>query len=165
MATSKNIFMSNGMPIVANNPHDFKYHMNWDTLQIMQPNKVPILERWFSAIGKYPQKNSIPVFDITDGIIYAGAGLEYPANDRHYVKTYNMVINCIEKNKPFRPYKRAIEITPYDQHYFMAVEDVPIIILEDALNKYKDTEEKSYQKAKAYTELEKALAEAKELLK
>lgn len=144
--------------------HAYTYHMNWDTLQIEQPNKINVLERWFEVIGRRPNKNSVLVFDVTDQMVYVSVGLGYCVKNPYYQKTRNMVLKCLDEGTRFHSYRKNEDENPYEGHRFISVEDTPIIILEDALDSYKEREKNAYTKAKAYDALEKILTEIKTMI-
>lgn len=80
------ITLNNNVKVTLNNS---KVLIRWDSLQILQPEKVEILKKWFNAIKVYPRTTSTPVVDVTDGIVYARCGCD---NDKiGSINTYKNV--------------------------------------------------------------------------
>lgn len=172
MTTTNNIYSANGY--IGYPTSVDGYHMTWIDIKSMMPDKAKVLNEYWKLTGKYPHRNSIPVFDVQAKEIYAGINLNININNPDIlVTTINMATKrSLDKKLPWKcKYK-----LPVTGHMFMACEEVPIEILKDAVEQ-KRTEifrvkEREDRKAKeiarsyinALTELNHAIDDAKKLL-
>lgn len=172
MTTTNNIYSANsyiGYPTSVDG-----YHMTWIDIKSMMPDKAKVLNEYWKLTGKYPNRNSIPVFDVQDKEIYAGINLNVGwDNPDVLVTTINMATRrSLDKKLPWKC-KYNLPVTG---HMFMACEEVPTEILKDAIEQKRKeisrVKEREDKKAKeiatnyinALTELNRAIDDAKKLL-
>ena len=132
-------------------------------------------------------KNSTPVYDVNTGRVYFSLGLDRKPQTDDYSALYTKVRNSLNNGLPVKGWKTSgkhLRYSPdgnyyeylYDNvegHIFIAIEDLPIKILKNAIkNQLKtlgETNEKEMNDINnflnASKELDAALYEAKRLLK
>ena len=182
MTKAMNYGCENGFTGVSVSP---TYHMNMDALSSFMPEKYKLLMEFASKKSYNWNKNSIPVYDTMTGKIYMGMGLDRPSQTNCYANIYMAVKKSINTSTPVRSYdaksktqfwsvaRKEVYYEYYDDvygHVFIAIEDVPIKIIKVAIERQLNEKGKREEKAckdfcKASSELDKALKEAKELLK
>lgn len=167
------------------------YHMNLDALKAFMPEKYRLLVELHDEIGGTFCKNSTPVYDVNTGKIYFSLGLDRVPGTGKYTSAFTKVKRSINEGVPVRGWDSTGEELKYkagygayytktfddvEGHIFLAVEDLPIKVLRNtvrnqlaSLKREVDNKEEEIQKAKdfckASSELDKAIQEAKELLK
>ena len=153
-----NVMTENGMDIRMAIPATRNYHMNWDAIKAFQPEKAQILEEYWGLIGQHPQKNSTPIYDCTDGIIYPTITADCYSQD---VATRTAILKAINnRDTVFRYYGES----KTNWHYIVAVEDVPISIIKACVAKLRGQKiEESRDKARI-KELEAQLDKIKKVL-
>lgn len=147
--------------------------LTWKEIIRSQPEKIEVLRDWFNEIGSWPRTNSTPVFDITDQKVYPSYSLTqtYIYRDgSSWVgasgpSTYLHVKEAIQQKKavdwnPYRANAYAKLAEEINGHVFIAVSDVSEVILNAALEKYRENEEtkkmnKLYMDLKAEEDAEK----------
>ena len=137
-----NVLEVNGqnMPIPVNQ-HNANYHMTIETMRVLQPEKYDILKEYFALHSNLKiesgfAKISTPVVDITTGKIYPNLALgKNTTNLKDYFNTRMRVVHSIEREEPFKGYKKLTDFEGNDinNHTLMFVEDVPIAILREYL--------------------------------
>lgn len=130
--------------------------LNWREIVRLQPEKEEILRAWFNETGYWPIASSIPVFDVTDGIIYPAYSLTASKDEgaiQVYYKVRNAVLNKIPVNWREQNYEFK---TQTQNHLFIGCSDVDNLILYSALENYKKNKTKKEV-------LDKALSKLKEL--
>lgn len=171
-------------------PMEENYHMNLDALKAFMPEKYKLLEELHEEIGGVFSKNSTPVYDVNTGKVYFSLGLDRKPQTDDYSALYTKVRNSLNNGLPVKGWKTSgkhLRYSPdgnyyeylYDNvegHIFIAIEDLPIKVLRNAVRnqlaslKWEvDNEQEEMKKAKEFcsaaSELDKAIQEAKELLK
>lgn len=167
------------------------YHMNLDALKAFMPEKYRLLEELHDEIGGTFCKNSTPVYDVNTGRIYFSMGLDRISGTSDYASIFIKVRESLNNGIPVKGFWAKGKHLRYKEgygsyyenrydnvegHIFLAVEDLPIKVLRNAVRnqlaslKWEiDNREEEMQKAKnfcsAASELDKAIKEAKELLK
>lgn len=167
------------------------YHMNLDALKAFMPEKYRLLAELHHEIGGTFCKNSTPVYDVNTGRIYFSLGLDRISGDSDYASIFIKVRESLNNGTPVKGICTTGKIRCYakeygyfyknrydnvEGHIFLAVEDLPIKVLRNAVRnqlaslKWEvDNEQEEMKKAKEFcsaaSELDKAIQEAKELLK
>lgn len=134
----------------------FEGPLNWREIVRLQPEKEEILRAWFNETGYWPIASSIPVFDVTNGIIYPAYSLNEPTDKRGaqmYYKIRDAVLNRTAVNWREKDYEFK---TLTQNHLFIGCSDVDNMILYSALENYKKNKTKKEV-------LDKALSKLKEL--
>lgn len=148
--------------------------LTWKEIIRTQLEKVEVLREWFNEIGSWPRTNSTPVFDITDQKVYPSYSLTQtytsPVTGESRMiasgpSTYLHVKEAIQQKKaidwnPYRANAYAKLAEEINGHVFIAVSDVSEVILNAALEKYRENEEtkkmnKLYMDLKAEEDAEK----------
>lgn len=160
------------------------YHMDFTSLQNFMPEKAEIVQRVFEleseSFFSKPHPHSIPVYDVELGRIFFALTLDRCNSRNNSVRTYISIAVKKSMNEGIGlscPYASDEGYFDVDGHHFIAVEDVPLKILRIAFEKQKndgiiERTGKAIQNhfsmkkfCSAASELDKALKEAKELLK
>ena len=161
------------------------YHMDFTSLQNFMPEKAEIVQRVFEleseSFFSKPHPHSIPVYDVELGRIFFALTLDRCNSRDNSVRTYISIAVKKSMNEGIGlscPYASDEGYFDVDGHHFIAVEDVPLKILRIAFENQKHdrivdrtlqaiTAKYSSVKdfCKASSELDKAIKEAKELLK
>lgn len=167
------------------------YHMNLDALKAFMPEKYRLLVELHDEIGGTFSKNSTPVYDVNTGKIYFSLGLDRTPGTGKYTSAFTKVKRSINEGVPVKGWDSTGETLHYKEgygayytktyddvkgHIFIAIEDLPIKVLRNAVRNQlaslkweADNEQEEMKKAKEFcsaaSELDKALKEAKELLK
>lgn len=129
--------------------------LTWREIIRTQPEKVEVLRDWFNEIGSWPRTNSTPVFDITDQKVYPSYSLTQtytsPVTGESRMiasgpSTYLHVKEAIQQKKaidwnPYRANAYAKLAEEINGHVFIAVSDVSEVILNAALEKYRENKE------------------------
>ena len=168
-------------------PVEENYHMNLDALKAFMPEKHRLLEELHNEIGGIFSKNSTPVYDVNTGKVYFSLGLDREPGTDDYTALYTKVRNSLNKGIPVKGGKttgKYLRYNPngcfyeylYDNvegHIFIAIEDLPIKILKNAIKNQLKSFNKIDKKEtdninnfiNASKDLDQAIKEAKELLK
>ena len=168
-------------------PTEENYHMNLDALKAFMPEKYRLLEELHEEIGGVFSKNSTPVYDVNTGKIYFSLGLDRDPQTNDYTALYIKVRNSLNNGTPVKGWKTTGKHLRYhhegcfyeylydnvEGHIFMAIEDLPIKILKNAIknqlkgfNKVDKKETDNINNfVNASRGLDQAIKEAKELLK
>ena len=128
--------------------------LTWREIIRTQTEKVEVLREWFNEIGSWPRSNSTPVFDITEQKVYPSYSLTETYTHRDgssWVRasgpsTYLHVKEAIQQKKavdwnPYRANAYAKVAEEINGHVFIAVSDVSEVILNAALEKYREDKE------------------------
>lgn len=160
------------------------YHMDFAALQNFMPEKAELVQKVFEleseSFFSKPHPHSIPVYDVELGRIFFALTLDRCNSRDNSVRTYISIAvrKSMDEGIGLKcPYASDEGYFDVEGHHFIAVEDVPLKILRIAFEKQKDDgivgrAEKAIKEhysmkdfCKASSELDKALKEAKELLK
>ena len=163
---------------------DPNYHMDFAALKTFMPEKAEIVQKVFEleseSFFSKPHPHSIPVYDVELGRIFFALTLDRCNSRDSSVRTYISLAVKKSMNEGIGltcPYASDEGYFDVEGHHFIAVEDVPLKILRIAFEKQKDDgivgrAKKAIKEhysmkdfCKASSELDKALKEAKELLK
>lgn len=163
---------------------DPNYHMDFAALKTFMPEKAEIVQKVFelesTSYFSKPHPHSIPVYDVELGRIFFALTLDRCNSSDNCIRTYISlaVRKSMDEGIGLKcPYASDEGYFDVEGHHFIAVEDVPLKILRIAFEKQKHDgfvkrrrEEIAGEKAckdfcSAASELDKALKEAKELLK
>ena len=164
---------------------DPNYHMDFAALKTFMPEKAKIVQEVFELESKSffssPHPHSIPVYDVEMGRIFFALTLDRCNSRDNSVRTYISIAVKKSMNEGIGltcPYASDEGYLDVEGHHFIAVEDVPLKILRIALENQKydrivdrtmraiTTKYSSVKDfCKASSELDKAIKEAKELLK
>ena len=163
---------------------DKNYHMDFAALKTFMPEKAKIVQEVFELEStshfSSPHPHSIPVYDVEMGRIFFALTLDRCNSADNSIRTY--ISLAVRKSMdegiglkcPYASDERYFDVSG---HHFIAVEDVPLKILRIAFEKQKndgiiERTGKAIQNhfsmkkfCSAASELDKALKEAKELLK
>ena len=151
------VLAENGM-VVNMIPSTKNYHMNWDAIKAFQPEKAQVLEEYWDLIKKHPSKNSTPVYDCNTGKIYPTTTL---TQDSQNVGVRLSVNKAINTQNPVSNYWLYPE---FDEHYLLAIEDVPIKIIKACIDNLKAQRKQESQDKARIKELEAQLDKIKEVL-
>ena len=181
MSKAMNYGKENGFSGVMVDPN---YHMDFAALKTFMPEKAKIVQEVFEleSTGYFskPHPHSIPVYDVEMGRIFFALTLDRCNSRDNSVRTYISIAVKKSMNEGIGlscPYASDEGYFDVDGHHFIAVEDVPLKILRIAFEKQKndgiiERTGKAIQNhfsmkkfCSAASELDKALKEAKELLK
>lgn len=129
--------------------------LTWREIIRTQREKVEVLREWFNEIGSWPRSNSTPVFDITEQKVYPSYSLTQTytspiTGESRMVasgpSTYFHIKEAIQQKKavdwnPYRANAYAKVAEEINGHVFIAVSDVSEVILNAALEKYREDKE------------------------
>ena len=165
MEKAMNIMKENGFVALGGSEN---YHMNWKTLENFMPEKAEILKKLWVFRKEWPIGSSIPVYDISSGKIYPSAALDRMGCYGYDVAIRYNVLKSIDTGLPVKG--RTCKYQGFDNvcgHVFMAIEDVPTKIIKEAvrIETEKENDDGVNNFINASRDLDKALKEAKELLK
>ena len=136
--------------------------LTWREIIRTQREKVEVLREWFNEIGSWPRSNSTPVFDITEQKVYPSYSLTQtytsPVTGESRMvasgpSTYLHVKEAIQQKKavdwnPYRANAYAKVAEEINGHVFIAVSDVSEVILNAALEKYRENKENTEKEEK-----------------
>ena len=155
--TVNNVFAENGMNSVMI-PATKNYHMNWDAIKAFQPEKAQILEEYWNLIKSHPQKNSTPIYDCNTGKIYPTITINAWSQN---VCVRTAVLKALSTRNPVSTYCNRTEV---EDHYILAIEDVPISIVKACVENLKSQKRQESQDKARIAHLESQLDKIKALL-